>query len=436
MDTMAANGFQAMRHIAFLAVLTALAVRVAPAQEREAGSRGGVTADDSAFVSTARPQDLSTEIWLRLRHGSVIVADGDAVTPDGTTLRIDGTLRRMSVPMADVRAMSEMPGRHGTRNGLLGGGFLAAMFLLSPANTPGYYLGTVRTSQYGNAPEVQFPGLSALGVLAAAGAAATVAWLSGTSEDGPRTTLLDGTEDAEAWRFLLEGTRRRWHLRGVAAFVASNVRDRWHAEHARYGMTAIDRPTVTYYSSSTTVDPTDVNLGRLLSVGYDVLPRLEAGLALQADGVQRFYESVSFIRPGTPPQPVTQEVANEARTTSLFATARYAVVPAVVGGIGVHAGAGVGLSLIRVLANNYVVSSGDATILDVRRPAFLVFAGAEYLVDRQLSIGLHVDFSTCGSPTIPRQSIIDYDGRSYLDIDGFPLDMGSFGVGVEVGMGL
>lgn len=380
-------------------------------------------------LSTSRPEDMFAEWLLLLRNGNVISADEPSIAWKAGQITVRGTLRSLTVPASDIRAVSMVPAQSGFRNGFAGTLFFSSMILFSPTATPGYYVGTIRNSS----SDINIPGMSFASVLLAAGASVTAGVLAQLSHPAMNTVSLDGSEDEAVWRLLLEDRSPRWHLHGAASFITSSQTDDWKAAHARWTFKPSQPAQNSYYSYSNTPDMTDVNLGRLIRLGYSVTPAIEVGFGYQADGVQRFYEEVSYTRPGTPPQPIVQQVWNEATSTHSFAFCQYRIVH-LNRALALHAGAGIGIASGKAQVNNYDSRATNVALGDFRGFGFVLFASIEYALDRSMSLGLIGDFTSFGTMTIPEQRVQDYDKRNYIVVPAFDLSMRSAGIGLQLGL--
>ena len=372
---------------------------------------------------------MRAEMLFLLRNGNVISADEQAVAWNSGQLAIKGTLRSLSIPTSDVRAVSLVPLRTGFRNGLAGGLFLSSMILFSPLSTPGYYVGKVRSSSN----DVVLPGTSFAAVLLAAGAGVTSAVLAQLTQAGMNTVSLDGSEDEAVWRLLLEDRAPRWHAYGLVSLVSSRQPADWRAEHEKYSFVSTQPVQQYYYSSSTNNEMTDINFGRLLRIAYSVTPSLEVGIGYQGEGVQRFYEQLTYTRPGTPPQPIVQQVWNEARNDLFVVTGEYAIA-SIGRSLALRGGAGLGLAKGSAQVNNWDNRATTQRVAERSGVGYLVFASLDYHLDRSMSVALVADYSGSTPMRINAQHLQDYDGRSYVDVAAFDLSMNSVGIGVQFGL--
>ncbi|MBL0175925.1 MAG: hypothetical protein IPP94_11790 [Ignavibacteria bacterium] len=416
-----------MRHIPFF-LLLALAT-TAHAQRLDANDSTAAASTRGTVLSTSRPEDMFAEWLLLLRNGNVISADEPSIAWKDGQIAVRGTLRSLTVPASDIRAVSMVPAQSGFRNGFAGTLFFSSMILFSPTATPGYYVGTIRSSS----DNINIPGMSFASVLLAAGASVTAGVLAQLSQPAMNTVSLDGSEDEAVWRLLLEDRSPRWHLHGAASFITSSQTEDWKAAHTRWAFKPSQPAQNSYYSYSSTPDMTNLNLGRMIRVGYSVTPAIEVGVGYQADGVQRFYEEVSYTRPGTPPQPIVQQVWNEATSTHSFAFCQYRIVN-LNRAIAFHAGAGIGIASGKLQVNNYDSRATNVALGDYRSLGFVLFASIDYALDRSMSLGLIGDFSSFGVMPIPEQRIQDYDRRVYIVVPSFDLNMRNAGIGLQLGL--
>jgi hypothetical protein len=417
-----------MRHFPFFLLLVLTSTACA---QRSDGLDSIATAASprGSVLSTSRPEDMFAEWLLLLRNGNVISADEPSISWKDGQITVRGTLRSMTVPAADIRAVSMVPVQSGFRNGFAGTLLFSSMLLFSPSATPGYYVGTIRNSTN----DINIPGMSFASALLAAGVSVTAGVLAQLSHPAMNTVSLDGSEDEAVWRLLLEDRSPRWHLHGAASFVTSSQTDDWKAAHARWAFKPSQPQQTYYYSSSNTPDMTNLNLGRMVRVGYSVTPAIEVGVGYQADGVQRFYEEVAYTRPGTPPQPIVQQVWNEATSTHSFAFCQYRIVN-LNRAVALHAGAGAGIASGKIQVNNYDSRATNLALGDYRSLGYVLFASIEYALDRTMSLGLIGDFTSFGTMNIPEQHIQDYDKRTYIIVPAFDLHMHSAGVGLQLGL--
>jgi len=411
----------------FIFALPSLLPSFLGAQEKNEGT--------ATMINVSRPKDLFLEWWLQLRNGDVIIADRANISLGNKELVINGTLRELHVPLVDIRGLSEIPARKNFRNALLGSLFLTSLIAYSPENTSGYYIGRVKGNSNN---EAVFPGLSAFSILISAAASVGVALVANTFQEHILTTTFDGSESERAWRTMLDDSFSRWHLRGIAAFVQSSGQDNWHKAHSKYGFE--DSHVVQqYYSSIARPAMTDLNLGRMLALSYSIDPQIEVGLAVQSDGIQRFYEQFSYVVAGTPPTSVTRELSNQSNSTMVLLTGRYTIFPLTPGHLSVSVGAGVGYSGVSADVagygqEQYYYQQVDETRIAERdQLGFMLFTSCEYAFDRTFSLGLHMDYSMPGKVTIPEQEVKDYQDRSYRIIAPFDLSLNSIGAGLSLG---
>jgi len=384
-------------------------------------------AQQGAFINSSMSGEYRDEIWLTLRSGSVISADRSDIKLQDGELRISGTLRDLSIPTADITGIADIPLKNRFRNSLIGASLLSGTMLLSPQQTPGYYLGSHSDESGG-----EFPGTTTIAVLLTAAVSLAVAFIADQDEPTPDFTALDGTENARAWARLLAPRHPRLHIRIAPSFVVSGIRDAWREHHDRFAIKDGYPDTWSYYYYEKKTKMTDFNMGRLFQASYSLSRDAETGVALQSDGVQRFREHASYIRPGNPPATVLQGVWSECRWTSAFLTGRI-VAYRPTEDLSLNVGGGVGFSQSSALVSGFESNTSEQTLAERTQAAWLVFAAVEYQLDRNLSLGLHVDYSSAGALNMPEQQIRDNDRRSYLVIDAFKLPLRSAGLGIFAG---
>ncbi|MDH7515091.1 MAG: hypothetical protein QHI48_04350 [Bacteroidota bacterium] len=379
----------------------------------------------AAFVSTSLPREMRDEVWFILRNGAVVSAERSMVSLHDTSLRIRGSLRDLDIRRGDVAGVSSIPTENRFRNAAAGAFLVSAALMFSPQGTPGCYIGSRERSS-----GIEFPGLSVPAALLAAGMSAAVGLLAAQAEPHSRYIALDGTENDRAWKRILEPEPKPWKLRGTASTVFSTTRDAWQKHHRRF---AIDdgRPSEwsAWYADETKMST--VNLAHLFRFGRSVTRSVELGVGVQFEGAQRFYEHCSYMRPGTPPQPVTQVMWNEFRNTAVFAVAQFALLRWA-RAFSFSAGTGAGVSWTSVDVGGFDASVPEERIVDRTGAAALFFILVEYTIDRELSLGIQADLATAGSVRVPEQVIRDFDQRAYIVIDAFDLPAWSAGVGLTL----
>jgi hypothetical protein len=397
--------------------------------------------DPVSLTNADLPQDISQEWRVTTWKNKTIIADGRSILLDGRDLRIDGASKSLSLPCSDIASITIMPAKNGFRNGTIAGVFLSSLFLFSPVRTPGYYIGTQkeRSGTYYTMYGTQYdesnvtPGLSGMSALYVAGSAVLTGLIAHMLKPEPHMIALDGSESPEDWRRIVEEQESRIRLHSSISIVASGAQSTWKEWNEKY---SLGNETVqSYYYSDPRPVMTNASMMRLLRLGYALTRDAEVGIAVQAEGIQRFYQEFRYARPGVPPQQYVRLVSQKASMLSMFATAQYrlATIPSLK--IQLHGGGGVGLDFAAVDLYGYSTSTVSTRPVSTTLPAFMLFGSMEYMLDRSLSIGLTADVTYAGSLKLPAQSILDYDQRVILTIDEHSIPLASFGIGVSFSYG-
>ena len=281
--------------------------------------------------------------------------------------------------------------------------------------------------------DVILPGVSFAAVLLVAAASVTSAVLAQLTQPGMNTVSLDGSEDEAVWRLLLEDRAPRWHAYGLVSAVTSSQGSDWRADLGKYSFVSTQQTQQYYYSTTNTTELTDINFGRLLRIGYSLTPAIEVGIGYQGEGVQRFFEQISYTRPGTPPQPIVQQVWNEARNDLFVATGQYRIA-SLGRSMALHGGLGVGLAKVNAQTNNWDNRATTQRVAEGNNFGYILFASLDYALDRNMSLGVTADYSSSGSLNIQAQQVQDYDGRTYVDVPAYDLKLRSFGIGLQLGL--
>lgn len=386
-------------------------------------SQNGKSTLDQVLM-TSRPQDIEEEIWLVLRDNRLVIADRSTIRFDTTVLSIEGTLRSLKVPVNDVKTFRSVPLRQDFRNAALATFLVASVLTLSPEGLPGSYPGRIGTT------DEQFPGLTLSSLLFSVGSAVAVGFLAQSLQrDNPPVPVSD--LNATAWHLLLDEQRSKFRFSSSVSLVNAISKQRWLDHHKPYGFSEQTK-TLTY--SSNHPETAEINLSRFLSVTYTFQPSIQIGLAYQEDGIQRFYEDVTYIVPGNPPRTIIQETYSQAGVSTIFITAQYSYAFPEFKKISIDLTGGIGMSSFDVRVRGFDPRYAEEKISVPSQAGYFGAVGVSYHFDRELSIGVQFDYTNHGTIEMPSISVRDWTGRAYRTVDPFKLDMTSTGIGVKVGL--
>lgn len=400
--------------------------------------KGKTTGDisiQSSIIHATSPMNIYDEWRLIQKNGHTVITDKSGISILGDTLIVHGNLRTLKFPSSSISQIWIPQSEHEFRNCFIGTFFLSAMVFLSPQNTSGYYLGSQKELQiiynpngaYITGESYMTPGISIYSGLLTVGSAVVGGIISHVLRSDDDVIMLNGEETETAWKELLSEQRSSWRLHGTASFVYSSSVTDWKKNHERYSI--IDQSAAQSDAAYSRPTVSNINVGRLLRLGYAIDRSWEIGLGYQADGIQRFYQNFIYARPGTPPTLFIREISQLSTINTLLATVQYSLIDLEPLRTRINAGVGVGPSFVTAKAYGDNPQFVSRTLYDRTHLGITIFYTAEYFIDRTLSCGVTIDYSNAGIMAIPTRTFTDYDNRALLILDSYDLSLASIGIG-------
>ena len=426
-----------MKTIFFLLCLTMLSAQLARSQTNEAPNPERASSDGQVIPLNHVP--AAAEPWfLNTRDGIRYIINRNNLSIHDDSVAIAGELRTFYLPKKQIKSITIPESRTNFRDAFIPTLLLASMLTLSPDRATGSYIGSQKIIEYSYNdysfanPSEYFstPGISINSFLYSLGSAVVVGLFSHLLRTESETIWFSGDETPGQWERTIATKHSRLKFHGACSYVFSSASSDWKDANSRYGI--VDQPeqrVQSYYTTELRPDITRFNLSRLVRIGYEIDETMEAGVAVQFDGIQRLYQNFRYVRPSTPPTIINRQLSEDCRTALVLATIQYQVFHYEPLSTRIAIGAGVGPSFITANGYGFDYQSAQRDLANRNGIGMMLFSSIEYRIDDKLSAGLTLDYTQAGSLTIDAQNISDSDNRVILMIDPVEIPLRSFALG-------
>lgn len=429
-----------MRTIFILLYLTMLCAQLSRSQTNEAShpeeaTSGGQVIPLNHLAAAAEPWILHT------RDGIRYIIDRNNLSIRNDSVAIAAELRSFYLPRKQIKSITIPRSRTNFRDAFLPTLLLSSMLTLSPDRSAGSYIGSQKIIEYSYNdysfanPSEYFstPGISINSFLYSLGSAVAVGLFSHLLRTESETIWFSGDETPEQWEKTIASKNSRLKFHGTCSYVFSSASSEWKDANARYGIVDQPEPRVqSYYTTELRPDITQFNLSRLVRLGYEIDQTMEAGVAVQFDGIQRLYQNFRYVRPSTPPTIINRQLSEDCRTALVLATIQYHVFHYEPLSTRIAIGAGVGPSFITATGYGFDYQSAQRDIANRNGIGIMLFSSIEYRIDDKLSAGITLDYTQAGSLTIDAQNISDSDNRVILMMEPIEIPLRSIALGFSV----